>query len=134
MFARDSAGLADDDVEQAADDITGSGDALKDAVLGDLCRGDRHIAATVTGPRGSSGPGCGSWFVVDGRAGVGCWGCRVQRVGAVPLLVELVARGDRFTAVDGSLLLQTGGLCRVHIRFGCGGAGFGGGLVGEGFL
>jgi hypothetical protein len=32
-------------VEQAADDIPGSGDALKDAVLGDLCRGDRHIAS-----------------------------------------------------------------------------------------
>src|ERR1700733_15418441 len=92
------------------------------------------IASAVTGPRGSSGPGCGSWFVVDGRAGVGCWGCRVQRVGAVPLLVEVVARRDRFTAVDGSLLLQTGGLCRVDIRFGLGGASFGGGLVGEGFL
>src|ERR1700722_672027 len=92
------------------------------------------IAATVTGPRGSSGPGCGSWFVVDCRAGVGCCGCGIQRVGAVPLLVQMIARGDRFTAVDGSLLLQTGGLCRVDIRFGCGGAGFGGGFVGEGFL
>jgi hypothetical protein len=50
------------------------------------------------------------------------------------LLVEVIARGDRFIAVDGSLLLQTGGLCRVDIRCGLGGASFGGGLVGEGFL
>lgn len=92
-----------------------------------------RFAATVTS-RGSSRPGGGSWFVVDGRAGVGCWGCRVQSVGAVELSFEVVARGDRFIAVDGSLLLQTGGLCRFDVGFGLGGAGFGGGLVGEGFL
>jgi hypothetical protein len=83
---------------------------------------------------GSSGPGCGLWFVVGGPAGVGSWGCRIQCVRAIPLLVEVVARRDRFAAVDGSLLLQTGGLSRFDVGFCLSGAGFGGGLVGEGFV
>jgi hypothetical protein len=70
---------------------------------------------------------------MSGRAGVGGWDRRIQRVCAVPLLVEVLARGGRFTAVHGSLLLQAGGLSRFDVRFGLGGAGFGGGLLGEGF-
>ncbi|HEY0227671.1 MAG TPA: hypothetical protein VGC05_15040, partial [Mycobacterium sp.] len=50
------------------------------------------------------------------------------------MVVEVVARGDRFAAVDGSLLLQTGGLSRFDVGFCLRGTGSGGGLVGEGFV
>ena len=69
--------------------------------------------------------------VVGGLRGFGCLRVRIQLVRAVPLLVELVTGGGRLVAVGGGLLLQTGGLGRLHVGFGLGGAGLGGSLVGE---
>src|SRR6202171_1865958 len=68
--------------------------------------------------------------------GPGCFGRlrgRIHRVRAVQLLVELVSGRRRFAAVGGGLLLQTGGLGRLDVGFGLGGAGLGGGLISQCF-
>jgi hypothetical protein len=65
-----------------------------------------------------------------------CVGCRVRRVkgiGAVELLVELVAGRGRLTSVAGGLLCQTLGLSRLDVGFSLGGSGFGRGFVSERF-
>src|ERR1700677_4183302 len=63
----------------------------------------------------------------------GCLRGGIHLVRAVPLLVELVTGSRRPAAVGGGLLLQTGGLSRLDVGFGLGGAGPGGGLVGQCF-
>jgi hypothetical protein len=40
--------IADDDVEQTADDIPSSGAVLEDAVLGEGCSSGRHITPGLT--------------------------------------------------------------------------------------
>src|ERR1700731_1353758 len=64
----------------------------------------------------------------------GCFRCllgRIHLVGPLELLVQLLAGGCCLAAVNSGLLLQTGGLGRLHVRFGLSGAGLGGGLVGQ---
>src|ERR1700691_5105154 len=73
------------------------------------------------------------FLAVGGPRRFGCLRGGIHLVRAVPLLVELVTGSRRPAAVGGGLLLQTGGLSRLDVGFGLGGAGPGGGLVGQCF-
>jgi hypothetical protein len=73
------------------------------------------------------------FLAVGGPRRFGCLRGRIHRVRAVQLLVELITGGRCFAAVGGGLLLQTGGLGRLDVGFGLGGAALGRGLVGQCF-
>src|ERR1700677_132398 len=57
------------------------------------------------------------FLAVGGPRRFGCLRGGIHLVRAVPLLVELVTGSRRPAAVGGGLLLQTGGLSRLDVRF-----------------